>query len=701
MSYTITDYTNSKIGTTGITVDDYTINTDTLLDLVGKGNVDYSDSIFENFIYILSNFSGPYPPGTNFAESYKENKDWSPTITKSTSTVLTSLRTNLNGTFWFQTPELNICSNFISKLIDGYNDNPTDELKGILTGSYDPGNYFTNNSKYVYGQSLASGGTLWIYTGENVSNTVSPELTNIDGNLYASYDPSLLGWEAYSTISVSKEAPANRFALWLNSNDNNFYYYNNSTLQWARVGTPSSIEPTADNTGITVSDGTLWIKDGQLWMKNTTLTNSQSSYPPKYQNETDSSVINDGWVLIGPTSPKPDNQVKGTNNGFNGTDTRYAVLIDDQNEHHDNLLIFDSGLLISIISSDNFTINSTTPILGNDIITPSIEGLKVFAGINLVGDTYFNGQITDGGIDYATKQYVDQVVSGGSLGYAPVQQGGGTNMANTHIYIGQSSVNGDLLAQAGSQQLGSIAFKTWTNTNFLSLTNGGTVQGPVSLNGGSTTVTVDTSDNSTNIATTAFVNNLTNGIIKSNPSSGDLKIINIIKNDTGEVVFTDQNNNTDIIPTENFLKNNYLPLTGGEITGNLSVDGTIFGTCTQALYADIAENYLSDNEYDFGTIVKIGGKKEITICDKAKNYFGVISKKPGFILNSANEGLPVVMCGRTPVKIKGKIKKGDKIVFYKDGIARKAKFYEKNYIGTALEDSNSKNIKLIECFVKV
>ena len=119
MSYTITDYSNNKIGTNGVTVDDRTINTETLLNLVGKGNINYSNTIFENFIYLLSNFSGPFPPGSNFAENYSDSNDWVPTITASSSTQLTQLRTNIKGTFWFQTPELNICSNFISTLFSG------------------------------------------------------------------------------------------------------------------------------------------------------------------------------------------------------------------------------------------------------------------------------------------------------------------------------------------------------------------------------------------------------------------------------------------------------------------------------------------------------------------------------------------------------------------------------------------------------
>ena len=92
------------------------------------------------------------------------------------------------------------------------------------------------------------------------------------------------------------------------------------------------------------------------------------------------------------------------------------------------------------------------------------------------------------------------------------------------------------------------------------------------------------------------------------------------------------------------------------------------GTANKALYADVAENYLSDQDYEFGTIVSIETSEyknnEITIYDKAKPLAGVISYQPGYILNSGLRAKPntftklVALKGRVPVKSKTEIKKG-------------------------------------------
>ena len=40
--------------------------------------------------------------------------------------------------------------------------------------------------------------------------------------------------------------------------------------------------------------------------------------------------------------------------------------------------------------------------------------------------------------------------------------------------------------------------------------------------------------------------------------------------------------------------------------------GTIYGTATSAQYADLAENYPADNDYDVGTVLVFGGEQELT-----------------------------------------------------------------------------------------
>lgn len=97
---------------------------------------------------------------------------------------------------------------------------------------------------------------------------------------------------------------------------------------------------------------------------------------------------------------------------------------------------------------------------------------------------------------------------------------------------------------------------------------------------------------------------------------------------------------------------------------NMYANGFI-GTATQSLYADLAEKYLADAEYDHGTIMAIGGEKEITAATEstAHSIIGVVSKNPGLIMNSELEGGTLVaLKGRVPIKVKGKVKKGDRLV---------------------------------------
>ena len=115
----------------------------------------------------------------------------------------------------------------------------------------------------------------------------------------------------------------------------------------------------------------------------------------------------------------------------------------------------------------------------------------------------------------------------------------------------------------------------------------------------------------------------------------------------------------------------------------------------KSYWADLGERYIPDAPYEPGTLVKFGGEKEITIADDEVN--AVVSKSP-FELNCDLEGgIPIALCGRTPIKVKGKIKKFDRITLSDTpGIGCKANS-QSIVIGRALESSDDEGIKLIEC----
>ena len=108
-------------------------------------------------------------------------------------------------------------------------------------------------------------------------------------------------------------------------------------------------------------------------------------------------------------------------------------------------------------------------------------------------------------------------------------------------------------------------------------------------------------------------------------------------------------------------------------SGNFSA-GTITATATSARYADLAENYEADAEYEAGTVVKFGGEKEITATDSESDsaVVGVISTDPAHLMNADCPGiaLPVALAGRVPCKVNGPVAKGDLLVSAQGGMAK-------------------------------
>ena len=94
---------------------------------------------------------------------------------------------------------------------------------------------------------------------------------------------------------------------------------------------------------------------------------------------------------------------------------------------------------------------------------------------------------------------------------------------------------------------------------------------------------------------------------------------------------------------------------------------TFRGTATEAYYADLAENYIADEEYEAGTVVIFGGDKEVTLSTEKLDtrVAGVVSTDPAYLMNSHQEGehvAAIALQGRVPCKVIGTIKKGDLLV---------------------------------------
>jgi hypothetical protein len=130
--------------------------------------------------------------------------------------------------------------------------------------------------------------------------------------------------------------------------------------------------------------------------------------------------------------------------------------------------------------------------------------------------------------------------------------------------------------------------------------------------------------------------------------------------------------------------------TAGTITGNWTLTS---GSRLEATYADLAEYYVADFDYDPGTVLEFGGEFEVTIAeDGTQRVAGVVSTEPAYVMNSSCEGEHIValaLQGRVPTKVRGKINKGDMLVSGGEGYARPSPTpIIGTVIGKALENFN-------------
>ena len=110
---------------------------------------------------------------------------------------------------------------------------------------------------------------------------------------------------------------------------------------------------------------------------------------------------------------------------------------------------------------------------------------------------------------------------------------------------------------------------------------------------------------------------------------------------------------------------------------------TFQGTATSAKFADLAEKYISDAEYEEGTVVVFGGLHEITVTVAFADtrVAGVISANPAYLMNSESTGQAVALRGKVPVKVLGLVRKGDLLVTSNiEGYAIAAKNVDSNAV---------------------
>jgi len=309
-----------------------------------------------------------------------------------------------------------------------------------------------------------------------------------------------------------------------------------------------------------------------------------------------------------------------------------------------------AGATVAVISSSGIAITGNLSVTGNASLSGNILGDRVQNGT-----TSFDIQTPDGNAN----------ISVGGVANVAVFTTTGANIAGTLNTTGNIT-GGNLLTSGNIVDTGALSIITAASGN-------------VSLapNGTNTLVATTTGANVT--GTLNATGNITGGNLLTSGNIVDTGALSIITGASGNVSIAPNGTNVLVVTT-----------TGAEITGNIvnanangignigSASGyfnTIFATATSAQYADLAELYLADNNYNSGTVLEFGGMQEVTLCNTPNSHkvAGVVSTNPAYVMNSGLAGEHVcklALVGRVQCFVRGPVEAGDLLVSDTNGWAR-------------------------------
>jgi hypothetical protein len=364
-------------------------------------------------------------------------------------------------------------------------------------------------------------------------------------------------------------------------------------------------------------------------------------------------------------------QVNNNTGLFVGT-TNAAVISQSSND----------GVVGSRISGGNLVIQSN---VGGTLfdVARALGASGTFAVSNAatVGTTLsVTGNITGANLNTGAQVVATGNVTGGNITTAGLVTAAGTITSTANVVGGNLRTVG-LVSASGN------------------ITSGGNVAGTFFIGNGSQLTGL-----SLGVSVTKFVNGTSEGNIGD--SGGNINFN--VAGTSNVAVFTTTGGVFTGVTTPSIAKSGTNAV--GNIGSSSNFFNRVFATATTALYADVAERFAADEVMEPGTVVELGGTKEITraTCDLSEQVFGVISTNPAFMMNGGageDDTHPAVaMTGRVPVKVVGRVRKGDRLVSAGDGVARAALPGEAtafNVIGRSLVDKPTPESGTIEAIVTI
>lgn len=367
------------------------------------------------------------------------------------------------------------------------------------------------------------------------------------------------------------------------------------------------------------------------------------------------------WVLVGPSSP--------SSSGESGVVVN--TVADNLGSNHVIVKLFVNDTVVGTISKDS-TFTPQTSIAGFATVKPGIQLSSAVSGAKFQGAAT-NADTLD---SLDSTQFLRSDTNDTTTGILTVANDSG-------IIVGAD--NDLTLSISGADT--SISNGTPNGDLILQVKSGSSVVDAITIDGGTGYVKVATSplltDDSTNIATTAWVQDISVALDGSNSMTGDLLPQADSAHDIGSTTFK---------------------------WANVYAD-TLNGTAVEALYADLAERFEADAAYTPGTVVSLGGNAEVTaVTEEGSNtVFGVVSGKAAYLMNAragSNETHPAIaMTGRVPVRVVGTVLKGQRLISSNiPGVARAAQDDEINsfnVVGRALEDKYTQEENTVLAVVKI
>ena len=294
----------------------------------------------------------------------------------------------------------------------------------------------------------------------------------------------------------------------------------------------------------------------------------------------------------------------------------------------------------NVVTINDQATDGTTELAGNAATMIVSTGAQTVLTMSQTGDLSVHADLTTGGTaNVGTQLNVtgNAIVGGTTISQQLLTTNGGLDCN------GNADVSGTLDVGGNTTLVGTLGV---TGDTTLAVTSTGNLTVNGALNVGSNTITTTGAMNVgsiTNAGSTGLNGNVTLGSSAST-----------------NITFTGRVNSALNPDSDNSRTLGTSALRWSTVHGV-----TFSGTATTANYADLAELYLSDFAYEAGTVVRVGGEFEVTATDGEHNHsvLGVVSQFPAYLMNNQLEnGLPIALKGRVPVKVKGSVNKGDRLV---------------------------------------